>query len=339
MRSIFFFLPLIACTTGETLTFDSGTTGDTAAPETDTDTGTDVDLDTDADSDADADTDVDWDTVADSDADADTDVDSDTDADTDADTDTSGIDFAAPGGATVTTSTGSEDVGSCTMSYTRFEPLGGSQGPLVVLSHGFSRGQAQMAGWADHLASWGVEVVTPGLCHASIFDTDHAQNAADLEGLVDALGVSEVIYVGHSAGGLASYLAAASDTRTVALLGLDPVDNSLATTVTATVPRVALHGVSQQCNTQNNMAGLFDVELRITDADHCDFENPSDFLCSFGCPSGGNTSAELIQEVILQQLTAYVLWQAELEPSGENFWTTSGRGYLDLIASGSASAM
>ncbi|TNE86669.1 MAG: alpha/beta hydrolase [Deltaproteobacteria bacterium] len=320
MRPLVLVLALAACGTDSDNTV-LGDSGDTAV-ETDTDTDTDTDADTDSDTDADAD------------ADSDADTDSDTDTDTNALTD-----FTAGGGAAVSTSTGSASLTSCTMNYTRFTPAGGASGPLVVLSHGFSRGQAQMAGWAEHLASWGVEVVTPGLCHAGAFNADHAQNAADLVELVTELGASEVIYVGHSAGGLASYVAAGSDSRTVAMMGLDPVDNNLAASATVTDPHVALHGVPQQCNTQNNMAGLFDVELRVKDADHCDFESPSDFLCSLGCPSGGNTSAEAIAGVITQQLTAYVLWQAGLEPDGASYWTPGSAGYQALIASGGASAM
>ena len=44
-------------------------------------------------------------------------------------------------------------------------------------------------------------VVTPALCHATFLDADHPQNALDLQELVTDLGPSQVIYVGHSAGG------------------------------------------------------------------------------------------------------------------------------------------
>ncbi|MCO4773992.1 MAG: alpha/beta hydrolase [Deltaproteobacteria bacterium] len=302
-------------------------------PITIADSGTDTGLE--------ADTDTDTDTDTDADADSDSDADSDADTDADTDTDVGNLtDFTADGGGSVTTSTASETLTSCSMSYTRYSPGSGAAGPLVVLSHGFARGQAEMANWAGHLASWGVDVITPSLCHASLFDTDHAQNGADLVELVTALGASNVIYVGHSAGGLASYAAAAADSRTLALFGLDPVDNDLAGGLTVTAPSAAVHGVAQQCNTNNNMIGFYDRELRVTDADHCDFENPTNGLCSFGCPSGGSGfTDEQIRSAIGQQLTAFVLWQAGLEADGAAYWETSGAGYQALIGSGAASAL
>ena len=143
----------------------------------------------------------------------------------------------------------------------------------------------------EHLASWGLRVATPQLCHSSVLDTDHEVNGDDMVALADALaGTAPVAYAGYSAGGLSALVAASSDTDSAALVGLDLVDSgSLGATYapSVTAPTHGIVGTPSSCNTQNNgvpivgsIAGA--LQGRVTEADHCDFEDPTDFLPSLG---------------------------------------------------------
>jgi hypothetical protein len=64
-----------------------------------------------------------------------------------------------------------------------------------------------------------------------------------------------VLYAGFSAGGLAAYLAAGSDPRASAYLGLDAVDSgglALARNADFRVPALFLMGEPSSCNAKNN---------------------------------------------------------------------------------------
>ena len=111
------------------------------------------------------------------------------------------------------------------ISYKVFEPDQMIDSPHVILSHGFFRNQSVMTGFAEHFASWGIRVLTMNLLHSSFLDNDPIQDAQDLNLLSNEIFERRsVIYVGHSAGGLRSILAAAQDSNTVAVFGMDLVD-------------------------------------------------------------------------------------------------------------------
>lgn len=251
-----------------------------------------------------------------------------------------GPDLRELGPYAVETDSGTASLTGCQMGYDVFAPAGLPEAPVVVLAHGFQGNRASMAGWAEHFASWGVRVVTPDLCHASIIDTDHAQNGADLQALVVELSLGPVIYAGYSAGGLAAVVAAAADDTTVALLGLDMVDNADLGAGTApgiTVPAFDVVGEPSQCNTTNNGLAVFGSiagsrALRVTEADHCDFQNPADFLCGLTC-TGSNTMFDdaAIQTAVYGLSTAVVLWQTGTDPTGEQWWS-AGEHWYDLLA-------
>ena len=250
-----------------------------------------------------------------------------------------GPDLREVGPYTVELDTGSAALDGCTMGYDVRTPAGIPDAPAVVLAHGFQGNRASMAGWAQHWASWGVRVVTPDLCHASIADTDHPQNGADLRALVVELALPSVIYAGYSAGGLAAVLAAADDPGAVALLGLDMVDSgSLGADAAAGVgvPAFDVVGEPSQCNTTNNGVAVFagiagSRSLRVTEADHCDFQSPADFLCGLTCTgSNDQFDDEAIATAVRGLSTAVVLWQSELEPTGAQWWTP-GAHYYDLL--------
>ena len=82
-------------------------------------------------------------------------------------------DFREPGTELVAMTTGSYAAsGSCSLDWTWYQPTSSQRAGTVLLSHGFMRNQDRMAGWAEHLSSWGIGVVTATLCHSSIIDID-----------------------------------------------------------------------------------------------------------------------------------------------------------------------
>jgi pimeloyl-ACP methyl ester carboxylesterase len=254
--------------------------------------------------DADADTDVDADTDADADTDTDTDTDSDSDSDSDTDTDSGDTqDTAAPdtytdgdGPYRVTTRSSRVDG----QDVTWYEPSGvdtsvGPQ-PVLIWAHGFGRTQENYATGARRAATWGFLVAVPEL--PSVYTGDHEGNAEWLATQMlpaarDAVGndAAPAGYVGHSAGGLASLLAA-SQSEVDFLVTLDGVDASdLGVDADGLVdePTLQLIGESSSCNSSGNGRNWNTSgeqwQVDVTDATHCDFESDTDWLCTSFCGS------------------------------------------------------
>jgi len=252
--------------------------------------------------------------------------------------------YAVPGPYGFSTATGTHQTGGCQLAYTQFEPDELSADVTVVLTHGFMRNQGHMRGWAEHLATWGIRVLTPDLCHASVLDTDHVQNGLDLAALgAEMEGAEGTLYIGHSAGGLASVLAATGDDQALAVLGLDPVDNNGLGVDAASelqVPVRAVLGDASACNAQSNGNAMTAAApnhqvLGIPGADHCSFESPTDVGCTLFCGGdGAGLTAEDISDTVAALATAYVLWQSEANPTAADWWTPSGSWYEQLISAG-----
>jgi dienelactone hydrolase len=312
-----------------------------STPPVDTDdSGSEGDTDTDADSDTDAD------------GDADGDADADADADSDADTDTQpqqAVDYRRDGSERVSSRSQTYSVsGSCNMAAEIYSPSS-PVGPRVILSHGFSRAASNVSGWAESMASWGLEVVTPSLCHAWAFDSDHEANAEELVSLNAALGGGDVIYVGHSAGGLASVLAAAQDSDAVGVVLMDPVDyDSLGSRAapSISVPVLGMVGEASSCNSSSNGADMIrgagdSVGLHLTEADHCDFEDPTDWMCTMICAGSNNQfSDEEILDSVRGLLVSGVVWAAGIDNSAKaNWWMSGGEFYEELRGAGAVSGL
>ena len=282
------------------------------------------------------------------DTDTDADADSDTDADTDSDTDTdAAADYREPGPYSVSSSTGTATT-SCSMALTTFTPDGGGEGPRVILAHGFARAPANVEGWAEQMASHGLEVVTPALCHASIWDSDHDANGEDLVALNQALGGGDVIYAGHSAGGLAAVLAASQDSDAVAVMGLDLTDADglgEAAAKKLDVPAYGLLGEAGSCNSSGNGEAVYAkaseaIALRVTEADHCDFEDATDELCTWVCTGTNNQFDDAaIQQAIRGLSTAAVVHEAGLGEGLEGWWMPGEGPYEELLSSGAISEL
>ena len=174
----------------------------------------------------------------------------------------------------------------------------------------------------------------PTLCNLGLTNTNHPQNGEDLVTLAQALGGSP-IYVGYSAGGLASVLAASQDSSARGWLGLDPVDSEdLGLAVAGAVPQLGLFSEPSSCNASSNGTAWFQggEALRITDANHCDFEGPTDQLCTAFCASGSASPDPLRQEIVWALSTAAVLGLDGNDAALSAWWTPGGEHYERFIS-------
>ncbi len=262
-----------------------------------------------------------------------------------------GPDFRLTGAFSTEVTSGSHQAASgCVLEYDLYTPAAAPTAPLVVLTHGLECGREHLADVAAHYASWGLTVVAADVCHSTVLDLDQEQNGLDVVDLAGTLAPGPVLYVGHSAGGLASFVATAADPNAVAMLGLDPAEwegMGAAAAPGIAVPAYGLIADPNVCNGWNNALDLFDLApqgraLRITEADHCDFSSPNTcFACLTGCGSGSNLvfSDEEISDTIVGLSTGFLQWQAGLDASGEQWWVPGEPRYEELSAAGALSEL
>ena len=251
-------------------------------------------------------------------------------------------DFSVTGPYSVSSLLRTTSVTNCSnISFLVYTPVTAVEPPLVVLGHGFARNVDVMTGWAEHFASWGVEVILPTLCHYNIWNgVDHPMNAKNMQELADHHGATEVVYAGHSAGGLAALIAASTDVNALGVLGLDTTDTEntfgvadfLGQTYAANVTSTSffIRGEPSNCNSNNNGLTLFRMTpvyriVKVTDADHCDFENPTDFLCEVSCANNQPLfTDEDIKTTITALSTAAIMSLTGLSEDGAKTWTEEG---------------
>ena len=237
-----------------------------------------------------------------------------------------------------------ETADGCNMTYTYVTPRGVTPDVLLVFAHGMERRREQMLDWARHYASWGIPVAAVDLCHCTLLDTDHEQNGFDMVDLARFLTDGPVIYEGHSSGGTAAFVAAANDTGVLAMFGLDATEmyGIVAGVIDdVIVPAYGLAASPGVCNFNNNTIELYQAAargriLRVTEADHCDFERPTGPLCTIPCGAGTNElfTDEEIQAAMLGMSTAFLVWQAGIDTSGELWWSPGFSWYDELLAWG-----
>ncbi len=184
---------------------------------------------------------------------------------------------------------------------------------VVVVAHGFLRDQRQMEGLARALAADGIPTVTLSFCNSRLWDGRHFQNGLDMRQLADQMEARKVVYAGFSAGGLAAMVAAAGDPRTAGVLALDLVDDrGLGERMASRleVPVIGLVGDPAQCNSGNSglvvYAANAQAELKaIPGASHCEFEDPTDWVCGFLC-AHPHTGARGRRRLIIETSVAAV---------------------------------
>ena len=219
-------------------------------------------------------------------------------------------------------------VASCDsdLSYTHVQTTKESAS-TILLAHGFARSSANMLDWAHHWASWGFNVLVIDMCHFS----DHEKNGNAIAELAVDLGIDAPIFAGQSAGGLASFVAGANTSNALGVLGLDATDNmdTLGASIAAqvSIPVLGLVGESSSCNAENNGITMLQgasnsTLLRVLEADHCDFEFPTDDLCTLLCQNNDATiSDEAIHSTILALSTAGLLWLEDNSSEAWDLWT------------------
>lgn len=198
-------------------------------------------------------------------------------------------------------------------------PRGGA-----ILSHGFTRSRATMAGHAQALAKAGVLAVAPDLPYTF----DFRRNAQALTELVAQMRrggeigppVPAVVLVGFSAGGLSSLLAAGAP-GVVGYVGLDPFDRVSSDGSTALgrdaapgihTPALLLRAPPSRCNAQSAAAPwgqrlpqLVADEV-IPEASHCDFESPSDWMCRLACGATDPARQARVRAALLQAVDRWL---------------------------------
>ena len=246
-------------------------------------------------------------------------------------------DYGSPGPYSFTVVGTYADVSGCDMSYSAYIPVGAENPPVVVLGHGFSRGSQTMTGWAEHLSTWGVEVLLPTLCHYNVFwGVDHELNGQNMVELAQYHGAEEAIYVGHSAGGLAAIIAASLDVNSAGVLGLDATDTEgvfgiedfIGQQYAPYVSSLAfsIRGEPSTCNSNGNGLSLFEMindsyKVRVDEADHCDFEYPTNSGCEASCENAyANIPDDVIRSEIITLGTAAVLILADFSEDARDLW-------------------
>lgn len=244
--------------------------------------------------------------------------------------------YRLEGPATVTEASLSLEVPDCTLDYTLFVPDGDEDAPLLVLGHGFQRAPRHMAGLARHAASHGLRVATPAWCWDRLSGSDHPRNGSDAAALAEHLAPgAPVVYAGQSVGGLASFFAADLDPDAVGVLGLDPVDtdDQVDGAFTRDLPRWALMGEPTACSDNADIIGALEAggtrTSALIGATHCDFELPTDGLCTALC-GGTNGSSDVVKTV----LAAFAADRHGIDPTARAW--VDGESWQGLLDAGVA---
>lgn len=183
----------------------------------------------------------------------------------------------------------------------------------LVLGHGFARSRAQHVNNGVFLASHGFIVVTVDFPNptspnfsawaaqiSAALDWLETQNADPASRFYQQVAVDRLGVLGHSAGGMAAWVAAGQDSRIKATMPLDPVPGSGADLEALgaglVVPSGWTGAPGSSCNSSASYNQLYPLvaaghkaQYIVSNATHCDFEDPSNFLCTLAC--GGTSDA------------------------------------------------
>jgi hypothetical protein len=234
--------------------------------------------------------------------------------------------YGMDGPRTVTTQQLQVQNGTRSFNVRVFIPSGSGAAPVVSISPGLQQRATAYNPYGQRLASWGfvvvirddpgalteTTVVTGDIAHVlnTWLPAQHVDNTSPLFGRVD---VTRLGLAGHSRGGKASLIAAATQASpaTRAWFGLDPVDSSVLSggiqardlVDTLTIPKVYLGAsVSSSCSLAgDNHDVLFDVSaapalnITVTGAGHTDFQDRGDCVgCNLCTPAGTADSATVL---------------------------------------------
>lgn len=199
-------------------------------------------------------------------------------------------------------------------------PTTGGPYPLVVASHGWSASGTNQLGWAKHFATYGFVVAVPTF--PSPLSPDTTTNSGIIKSLVTNLTGKDAAQYhvaagkfgleGHSAGGLATTVAAAGLSPDAVVL-FDPVDKAGAGKAAyggLCGPVLAIFAESGSCNQNAEWLGFESstkadlVAFKVAGSTHCDGENKARTLCGPFC--GGAADPDR-QAVYGHYATAFLL--------------------------------
>ena len=187
----------------------------------------------------------------------------------------------------------------------------------LVLGHGFARSRAQHANNGIFLASHGYVVVTVDFPSPFSPDFDawaaqisaaldwlEAQNADPASRFYQQIDVQRLGALGHSAGGMATWVAAGQDSRIKATMPLDPVPANGADLAALgaglVVPSGWTGAPGSSCNASASYSQLYPLvaaghkaQYIVANATHCDFEDPTNFLCTLTCGGASDTRRQV----------------------------------------------
>lgn len=190
--------------------------------------------------------------------------------------------------------------------------------PLVAVVHGNLRNGNVMMEMARDFASRGFVAVVPDMpCGAG--GCNHDANAVILGQLMEwavtesgtagsmiagRVDPSRRAYVGHSWGGLNTFLASARDAEIDAWVGLDPEEDfamAAAVAASVTIPNAHLMAaIDGLCNGNwgSDIYGATSaphLRLVVAGSAHCDAEDPTDGICDFGCTAGDRATTPIFR--------------------------------------------
>lgn len=224
--------------------------------------------------------------------------------------------------------------------------------PGLVLGHGFARSRAQHANNGVFLASHGYVVVTVNFPNPLAPDFDawaaqisaaldwlEAQNADPLSPLFGQIDTERFGVLGHSAGGMATWVAASQDNRIKATMPLDPVPagdaDLVALGAAVTNPAGWTGAPGSSCNASASYNQFYPLvqashkaQYVLTDATHCDFEDPTNFLCTLTCGGASDARRQIWRRYTVSWLNYY------LKGDTDTYYYVLGAGLVDDLAAG-----
>lgn len=198
-------------------------------------------------------------------------------------------------------------------------PAQGEPAPLIVVAHGFLRSRANMSGWGRMLSQEGYVVAVPTLpTHA-----DHRRNARAIGELAAWLRTTpphaaridreRLGFVGFSAGGLSTLLAAADDPLVDIWIGLDPVDRDgmgLKAIPRLRADAIILRADPSSCNADGNARVLIESlgdrcrSTHVAGATHVDAEWPTTPLAEWACGASNQRHREAFADLVRKAVRA-----------------------------------
>ena len=224
--------------------------------------------------------------------------------------------------------------------------------PGLVLGHGFARSRAQHVNNGLFLASHGFIVVTVNFPNplapdfeawaaqiSAALDWMEVQNADPLSPFFGKIDTDRFGVLGHSAGGMAAWVAASQDSRIKATMPLDPVPATgadlTALGAAVTNPSGWTGAPGSSCNASASYNQFYPLvqashkaKYIVTDATHCDFEDPTNVLCTLVCGSASEARRQIWRRYTVSWLNYY------LKGDTDYYYYIIGAGLVDDLAAG-----